>query len=38
MEAVYGKNGNTMILDDKSELVQHHDTALLNALFPEKNK
>lgn len=29
-------NGNTMILDDKSELVQHHDKELLNALYPEK--
>ena len=31
------ENGNTMILDDQSELVQHHDRALLDALFPKKD-
>lgn len=28
------QNGNTMILDDKSELVQHHDEELLHSLMP----
>lgn len=28
-------NGNTMILDDKSELVQHHDRALLQSMLPD---
>lgn len=29
------QNGNTMLLDDKSELVQHHDDELLHSLMPE---
>lgn len=28
-------NGNTMILDDRSYLTQHHDRALLQSMFPD---